>query len=85
MSQQIALNNFTNGGGQIVEVRGNFNGWGGGSNVLTLDQSILRTNQFGLVTSNVYTGVVSVSCVTQCGHDKNLSMTHPDSYEGVTA
>lgn len=86
MSQQIALNNFTNGGGQIVEVRGNFNGWGGGSNVLTLDQSILRTNQFGLVTSNVYTGVVSVSASPNAAMDYKFVYDPPtNSYEGVTA
>jgi len=86
MSQQIALNNFTNGGGQIVEVRGNFNSWGGGSNVLTLDQSILRTNQFGLVTSNVYTGVVSVSASPDAAMDYKFVYDPPtNSYEGVNS
>jgi len=86
MSQQIALNNFTNGGGQIVEVRGNFNGWTGGANVLALDQSIMRTNQFGLVTSNVYTGVVSVSASPNAAMDYKFVYDPPtNSYEGVTA
>ncbi len=86
MSQQINLNNFTNGGGQIVEVRGNFNGWTGGSNLLTLDPTIMRTNQFGLVTSNVYTGVVSVSASPNAAMDYKFVYDPPtNTYEGVTA
>ena len=84
MSQQIALTNYTNGGGQIVEVRGNFNSWTGGANVLTLDQTIMRTNQFGLVTSNVYTGVVSVSTSPNAAIDYKFVYDPPtNSYEGV--
>lgn len=60
VSQQIALGNFISGT-STVEVRGAFNGWAGGVNVLTPDTSILRTNQYGLVTSNVWTGTFSVS------------------------
>jgi hypothetical protein len=86
MSQQIALNNFTNGGGQIVEVRGNFNGWTGGANLLTNDPTILRTNQFGLVTSNVYTGVVSVSASPNAAMDYKFVYDPPtNSYEGVNS
>jgi hypothetical protein len=57
MSQQINLGLFTNGSSTVV-VSGAFNGWPGAAstNVLTWTPSILQTNQFGLVTSNVYTG-----------------------------
>ena len=58
VSQQIALGNFTNGT-STIEVRGNFNGWGSAANLLTLDQTIRRTNQYGLVTSNVYVTTIS--------------------------
>ena len=60
VSQQIALGNFTPGT-SYVEVRGLLNGWSGGVDLLTNDLSILRTNQFGLVTSNVWVGTFSVS------------------------
>ncbi|MEI9960878.1 MAG: hypothetical protein WDM76_07010 [Limisphaerales bacterium] len=60
VSQQIALGNFTPGTSS-VEVRGTGvpNTWSGG-NILTLDPSIIRTNQFGLTTTNVYTGTFPV-------------------------
>jgi hypothetical protein len=60
VSQQIALGTFVDDGSSYVEVRGGFNGWSGGS-ILTHDPTILRTNQFGLVTSNVWTGVFTVT------------------------
>jgi hypothetical protein len=59
MSQQINLGNFVNGVG-TVDVRGLFNGWSA-STPLTLDSTIMRTNQYGLVTSNVYVGTITVS------------------------
>ena len=64
MSQQIALGNF-NPATQTVEVDGSLGsgnnfGFGQGTtpsgNTLTNDPTILRTNQFGLVSSNVYVG-----------------------------
>ena len=64
MSQQIALGIF-NPATQTVEVDGSLGsgnnfGFGQGTtpsgNILTNDPSILRTNQFGLVSSNVYVG-----------------------------
>jgi hypothetical protein len=85
MSQQIHLGNFTNNGAQIVEVRGNFNGWIGGANLLTNDPTILRTNQFGLVTSNVFVGTVSVSASTNATMDYKFVYDPPtNSYEGVS-
>jgi hypothetical protein len=59
VSQQIALGNFIPGTSS-VEVRGNFNSWSGGT-ALTADPTILRTNQYGLVTSNVWKGTVTIS------------------------
>ncbi|HUA39071.1 MAG TPA: hypothetical protein VMA35_11820 [Candidatus Sulfopaludibacter sp.] len=67
MSQQIALGTF-NPSTQTVEVDGSLGsgnnfGFGQGTtpsgNTLTNDPTLLRTNQFGLVTSNVYTGFLS--------------------------
>lgn len=63
VSQQIALGDFTNGT-SYVEVAGLLNGWAvaanPATNVLTYDPSILITNQFGLVTSNVWVGTFPV-------------------------
>jgi hypothetical protein len=55
MAQQIGLATFRPGAGDQVEVIGQVNGWADGS-YLTNDPTILRTNQFNLVTSNVYVG-----------------------------
>ncbi len=60
VSQQIALGNFTPGTSS-VEVRGLFNGWSGGASELTNNPNILVTNQFGLVTSNVWQGTFPVT------------------------
>jgi hypothetical protein len=54
MAQQIALGTF-NPGADTVEVQGDFEGWTSGY-TLTNDPSILTTNQYGLVSSNVYIG-----------------------------
>jgi hypothetical protein len=59
VSQQIALGAFTNGTSS-VELRGLLNGWTGGVDELTNDPYILVTNQFGLVTSNVWVGTFPV-------------------------
>jgi len=62
MSQQINLGTFTNDvSTSFVEVRGNFNSWAGGATVLARDTTILRTNQYGVVTSNVYTGTITIN------------------------
>ncbi len=67
MSQQIALGTF-NPATQTVQVNGSLGsgnnfGFGQGTtpsgNILTNDPTILRTNQFGLVTSNVYVGFLA--------------------------
>jgi hypothetical protein len=59
MAQQINLGNFTPGA-STVYARGDFNGFDL-SLVLTNDPLILTTNQFGLVTSNVYVGTATVT------------------------
>jgi hypothetical protein len=43
-----------------AQARGLFNGWGGTAIAQTNDPSILRTNQNGLVTSNVYVGTYEI-------------------------
>jgi hypothetical protein len=67
MSQQIALGNF-NPAVDTVQVNGSLGsgnnfGFGQGStpsgNILTNDPTILSTNQFGLVSSNVYVGYLA--------------------------
>jgi len=61
VSQQIALGSFIPGV-SWVEVRGRNlpNSWYGG-NLLTPNPAILRTNQYGMVTSNVWVGTFSVT------------------------
>ncbi|HUA39581.1 MAG TPA: hypothetical protein VMA35_14405 [Candidatus Sulfopaludibacter sp.] len=54
MAQQIQLGVF-NPNTQTIEAIGQFGGWADGY-TLTNDPTILRTNQFNLVTSNVYVG-----------------------------
>jgi hypothetical protein len=86
MSQWINIGNFTNNGEQIVEVRGNFNGWTGGANVLSNDTSIHRTNQFGLVTSNVFVGTIAIAASPNAAMDYKFVFDPPtNSYEGVSA
>jgi hypothetical protein len=59
MAQQVNVGAF-HVATDTVEVRGNLNNWTGGLNVLTNDPTILRTNQYGLVTSNVYVNTLEV-------------------------
>jgi hypothetical protein len=85
MSQQINIGAFTNGEG-IVEVRGLFNGWTGGANVLALDPLILVTNKYGLVTSDVYTGTVAVVASPNAAMAFKFVFDPPtNDYEGVTS
>jgi hypothetical protein len=53
LAQQINVGGF-NTNSSSVFVRGVFNGWSA-DNAMTNDPSILTTNQFGLINSNVYT------------------------------
>jgi len=59
MAQQIAKGTFdpdTTNANSTVEVQGLFNGWSNTEGILSNNPAILRTNAFGLVTSNVYVG-----------------------------
>jgi len=61
MAQQINTGAFNTNTGSVY-VRGLFNGWANDSlSLMTNDPSILRTNQNGLVTSNVYVLVFDVT------------------------
>jgi hypothetical protein len=60
MAQQINLGTF-NPNTMQVGVNGFFNSFTAGANLLTNNPSILRTNQFNLVTSNVYVGSVNLA------------------------
>jgi hypothetical protein len=59
MAQQIALGTF-NTNTMTVEAFGDFEGFTVGSDPLTNDPTILTTNQFSLVTSNVYVGTYNL-------------------------
>jgi hypothetical protein len=59
MAQQIAIGAYTPGV-SVVYPKGTFNGWGTFDG-MTNDPTILRTNQNGLVTSNVYIGTYTIS------------------------
>ncbi|HWX20374.1 MAG TPA: hypothetical protein VN578_10790 [Candidatus Binatia bacterium] len=58
LAQQINVGAFIPGT-SVPSGRGGFNGWS--TSTLTNDPTILRTNQNGLVTSNVYVGTFTVS------------------------
>jgi hypothetical protein len=66
MAQQFNTGAFNVG--TNLYVRGNFNGWGT-TDMLTNDPTILRTNQYGLVTSNVYTGTITMSASPNAAMD----------------
>ena len=59
MAQQINLG-FFDPATDFVAVRGDFNGFGN-LDMMVNDPTILRTNQFGLVTSNVYVATLSIN------------------------
>lgn len=78
MSQQINIGAFTIGSSTLT-VNGNFNGWSG--QALTWTPSILVTNQYGLVTSNVYTGTFSISASPNAAMD--YKYVENNNYEGT--
>jgi hypothetical protein len=83
MSQQIALGTFTNAVSG-VEVRGNFNGWSStAAGTLARDTSIRRTNQFGVVTSNVYTGTLICTSAPNAAMDFKY-VIQPGGWESVS-
>ncbi len=84
VSQQIALGNF-NASVNTVEVQGNFNGWTSGAGTLTNVPTILRTNQYGLVTSNVYVGTFPTAAPTNAAIDYKFVLEPGKSYESVSS
>ena len=59
LAQQINAGHF-DPLSSTVQARGLFNGWGSSAIAQTNDPSILRTNQNGLITSNVYVGTYEI-------------------------
>src|ERR1039458_949023 len=82
VSQQIQIGVFTNGI-NTVDVWGSFDGWAGG--VLTNNPNILVTNQFGLVTSNVWVGTFPVTASPWSAQDFKYVIQPQVSYETVSA
>ena len=66
MAQQINIGAFNIG--TNLYIRGNQNGWGT-TQLMTNDPTILRTNQFGLVTSNVYVGTFEATASPNAAMD----------------
>lgn len=79
MAQQINVGTFIPGTSG-VDTRGGFNGWAG-IDVMTNDPTILRTNQFGLVTSNVYVWTYEVT--GSPGQTYDYKFTRDSNYESV--
>lgn len=79
MTEQIALGNF-NPESDYVEVRGMGlpNSWYGG-NSLVNDPSIMRTNSFGIVSSNVWVGTFPVTG-SPGGADEYKYVIQPNGY-----
>ena len=80
--QQIQIGVFTNGI-NTVDVWGSFDGWVGG--VLTNNPNILVTNQFGLVTSNVWVGTFPVTASPWSAQDFKYVIQPQVNYETVSA
>lgn len=67
MAEQINLGNF-NPNSDTLQVSGNFSGWTASLGTLAADPTIARTNQYGLVTSNVFTGTFTSVAVSTNAH-----------------
>lgn len=83
VSQQIQLGAFTPGTSS-VEVRGSFNGWSGGS-TLTNNPNILVTNQYGLVTSNVWQITLPITASPWSAQDFKYVIQPGTDWESVSA
>jgi hypothetical protein len=84
MAEQVHLGNFDTNAGAYVEVRGYFNGWGGGSTLVN-DPTILTTNATGIVTSNVYVGTFEMTGSTNGTEEFKYVMQPGTAYEGPNA
>ena len=89
MAEQINLGYFTNNSAQTVEVHGNFNGWASGLLTLTNNPAILRTNQYGVVTADVYVGSTNITSGAAASpfatSDYKYVIQPGTQYEGVSA
>lgn len=59
MSEEIELKHFNPSTDQL-DIRGSFNGWGNNGSYMTLDPSIVVTNNGGVLTTNVYTVTIPI-------------------------
>jgi hypothetical protein len=84
VSQQINVGIFTQGISS-VEIRGNFNSWTGGASELTNNPNILVTNQFGLVTSNVWQGAFPVAASPWSAQDFKYVIQPGTVWDGPSA
>lgn len=83
MAQQINIGLFDTNN-DTVSVRGRFNSWA--QSTLTNDPTILRLNQFGQVTSNVYVGTFEETASPGAAADHKFYYSHNgDHWESVTA
>jgi hypothetical protein len=84
MSEQIKLGNFTPGT-STVQVNGLFNGWSGGSYLLTNDTAIVVTNEpSGVLTTDVYVGTFPIGN-SPAGVEQYKFVIGSGSYESVSA
>jgi hypothetical protein len=84
MAEQILIGNFNTNTGSTVEVHGFFNGWGSGD-TLTNDPTIMTTNSFGVVTTDVYVGTFAVDGSTNGGNEFKYVIQPGNDYEGPNA
>ncbi len=83
MAQQISIGTFTPGV-SIVFPKGTFNGWGT-FDAMTNDPTILRTNEFGLVTSDVYVGTYPIVASAGQTMDYKFYIDTGSKYEDLSA
>ena len=84
MAEQVHVGVFDTNAGSTVEVRGNFQGWSGGS-TLTNDPTIMTTNATGVVTSNVYVGTFEMTGSTNGTEEFKYVMQPGTAYENPSA
>ncbi|HWI55803.1 MAG TPA: hypothetical protein VNZ22_01150 [Bacillota bacterium] len=83
MAQEINIGTFTPGI-SMVYPKGTFNSWGTVDS-MTNDPTILRTNQYGLVTSNVYVGTYTITASPGQTMDYKFYIDTGNRYEDLPA
>jgi hypothetical protein len=83
MAQQINIGTFTPGVSTVYP-KGTFNSWGTFDG-MTNAPAILRTNQYGMVTSNVYVGVYTISGSPGQTMDYKFYIDTGNKYEDLAA